>query len=106
MFDKLSFTALIPSGTDGAISGAPNLFGILIFGASECLGGMYEDKIFLVLQYYSSSDTNIGVGVVISFTFCFLLLVCFPHEVPDGPGWSAFNFVNGVTGGTGIFSRT
>ena len=96
-FGIMSFNTLNPFGTVGSTSGYHYLFGILILGASNHLGGTYGGNMCLASESLSSSHGGVFCGVV-AFTFLFLFPVHFPHVVLDGPGWLACNFPKGLTG--------
>ena len=105
MFNTISFNTLIPCGTISMTSGSPKFFGILIFGASACLGGMYGANKCLVSKSPSSRPTSNGVfGGAISFTFGYLLLVHFLDVVSEGPGRSIIDFMDVLIGWTRTFS--
>ena len=89
------FNTLTPFGTVGATSGVHDLVGILTFGASTHLGGIYGGNKFLVSE--PSSSRWSGVGGVIDFPFLFLFPKRFPHLVPNGHGMSVCSFPEGLT---------
>ena len=92
-FKKILCNTLTPYGTLGATSGYRDIFRTLIFGSLEHLGVMYGGNRFLVSD---SSSSSCGSSVV-ACPFFFLFLVCFHHDILDGPCSFKCDFQDDVT---------